>query len=253
MRKAIIVTTLALLVAATVPAAAAEPDPFTVQRVFCRFPLARVIPLDDGNAWGMLYADIYGKVHLRRATTDGWKSEWECPGLGSKVRNFVLRDMDMDGSPDIVIATFGGRILIHNMYDYSVDWENLEDRFNSIAAFEVANIDGDPQPEMIILADGRLHILDGRDKSRQWMSERSFEATEILVENVDQDDQLEIVFNSGIILDTRFFSIELEWGKAFGERIAAYDMNDDGVPDIVGEFSDYSLRIFDVRAKREVW
>lgn len=253
MRSTIIIATAMLLVAAAMPASGAAPDPYTVQRVFCRFNLAKVIPLDDGNAWGMIYADIYGKIHLRRATADGWKVEWETPSLGSKVRNFVIRDMDMDGSPDIVVATYGGRILIHNMYDFSVNWENLEDRFGSIAAFQVANIDSDPQPEMIILADGRLHILDGQNKSRQWTSERDFDATEMLVENVDQDDQLEIVFNSGIIMDTRFFSIELEWGKAFGDRIAAFDMNEDGVLDIVGEFSDFSLRIFDARAKREVW
>ena len=31
------------------------------------------------------------------------------------------------------------------------------------------------------------------------------------------------------------------------------DMNNDGYPEVVGEFSDYSLRIFDVYAEREVW
>jgi len=118
---------------------------------------------------------------------------------------------------------------------------------------EIADIDGDPQPEFIILADRRIYVVDGLNKSRQWTSEREFDATEIVIDNVDKDDQMEIILNTGIVIDTRFFNIELEWDKLFGERIMVFDMNNDGYPEVIGEFSDYSLRIFDIYAQREVW
>ncbi|MCI0481557.1 MAG: hypothetical protein L0213_08225, partial [Candidatus Dadabacteria bacterium] len=80
-----------------------------------------------------------------------------------------------------------------------------------------------------------------------------FTASEIVVANMDKDDQLEIVLNSGIVIDSKFRNIEVEWDKPFGDRIIVFDMNNDGYPEVIGEFSDYSLRIFDVYSEREVW
>ncbi|MCK4236690.1 MAG: hypothetical protein KAX38_06200 [Candidatus Krumholzibacteria bacterium] len=230
-----------------------ELDPYTLQQVFCRFPFAKVISLDEGEAWGLLYADAYGKLYLLRSTSKGWKLEWRLANLGSKIRNFFVRDIDGDGVPEIIVATFNGRILVYSMDNYQNVWENLEDNFTHIAVMEIENIDSDPQPEFIILADSHLYIFDSLNKNHQWVSEREFEATEIIIDNIDKDDQLEIILNTGIVIDTRFYNIELEWDKPFGERIMAFDMNNDGFPEIIGEFSDYSLRIFDVYAQREVW
>ena len=75
----------------------------------------------------------------------------------------------------------------------------------------------------------------------------------MVIDNVDKDEQPEIILNSGIIIDSRFLNIEVEWDKPFGDRIILFDMNNDGFSEIIGEFADYSLRIFDVYARREVW
>jgi hypothetical protein len=230
-----------------------ELDLYTLQQVFCQFPFARVVPLDDGEAWGLLYADTYGKLHLLRSTKKGWKLEWELTNLGAKIRKYFMWDIEGDGIFELVVATVNGRILIYRMDDYQSVWENLEDNFRAISTMEIADIDGDPQPEFIILADRRIYVVDGLNKGRQWTSEREFDATEIVIDNVDKDDQMEIILNTGIVIDTRFFNIELEWDKLFGERIMVFDMNNDGYPEVIGEFSDYSLRIFDIYAQREVW
>lgn len=228
-------------------------DPYTIQEVFSRFPFAEVISLDGGEGWGLLYADVYGKLHLLRSTPKGWKLEWELANLASKIRKFFVTDIEQDGFDEIVVVTMNGRILVYSMDDYSNLWENIEDKFTRIAAMEIENIDNDPQLEFIILADGYLYIFDGRNKSRQWVSERELEAIEIVVDNVDEDDQLEIILNTGFVIDTKFFNVELELGKPFGERITVFDINNDGYPEVIGEDPDYSLRIFDIYAKREVW
>jgi hypothetical protein len=139
------------------------------------------------------------------------------------------------------------------MEAYQNIWENLEDNLTAIQAIEIANVDDDPQLEFVYLADGRLYIVDGISKSRQWVSQRTFDAIEIAVSNVDKDPQIEIILNSGVIIDSRFYNVEVEWDKPFGDRIALFDMNNDRIPEIIGEFSDYSLRIYDVYARREVW
>jgi hypothetical protein len=251
---------ICLLVACIVPpgiahaAATNQLDPYTMQQVFCRFPFAQVIPLDTLGGWGIAYADTYGKLHILRATPRGWKLEWELTNLGARIRRFFLRDLNGDGSMEIIIATVNGRIIVYSMDTYQNLWENLEDHFTSIAAMDVANVDADPQLELVYIADNHLYIVDGISKSRQWVSDRMFDAAEILIDNVDKDPQPEIILNTGIIIDSRFPSnIEVEWDKPFGDRIMTFDMNNDGYPEIIGEFADYSLRIFDVYARREVW
>jgi len=255
-RKLMLIAFVGMLVlgAATVQAQPKmQLDPYTMQEVFCRFPFAQVVPLDSLGAWGLLYADTYGKIHLLKATPRGWKLEWEVTNLGAKIRKFFLRDLDADGVMEVVIATVDGRILVYSMDSYQNIWENLEDNFTSISAIEVANVDNDPQLEFVFIADSHLYIVDGSSKSRQWVSQRAFEASEIVIDNVDKDEQPEIILNSGIIIDSRFLTIEVEWDKPFGDRIVLFDMNNDRFPEIIGEFADYSLRIFDVYARREVW
>jgi hypothetical protein len=250
---AIMVSMLALVSSEARSAGGENADCYMMQEVFCRFPFAQVIPMDTVGGWGLIYADTYGKLHLLRSTPKGWKLEWELTNLGVKIRKFFVKDLDAGGTPEIIIATVNGRILVYSMDTYQNVWENLEDNFSSIQAFEVANVDADPQPELVYIADGRLYIVDGISKSKQWVSQRSFDAAEIIVGNVDKDDQMEIILNSGIIIDSRFYNVELTWEKPFGDRIMLFDMNNDGIPEIVGEFADYSLRIYDVYARREVW
>ena len=248
------VTLLAMsLVACGADRANAQIDPYELQDAFGRFPFARVIPLDSGNAWGLIYADVYGKIYLKRATNRGWKREFEITNLGAKVKKYDILDIEQDGILELIIATMDGRILIYRLDDYTNTWENIEDNFTSIEAFGLADVDRDPQVEFIVLANGTLYIIDSIDKSRQWISERKFQATELIVANVDKDEQKEIILNTGIVLDSKFYVIDLEWDKPFGERISTFDINNDGVPEVIGEFSDYSLRIFDVYSQREVW
>jgi hypothetical protein len=228
-------------------------DPYTMQEVFCRFPFAQVVPLDSLGAWGLLYADTYGKIHLLKATEKGWKLEWEVTNLGAKIRKFFVRDLDANGLMEVIIATVDGRILVYSTDSYQNLWENLEDNFTVITAIEVASVDNDPQLELVFIADSHLYIVDGLSKNRQWVSQRKFEASEMVIDNVDKDEQPEIILNSGIIIDSRFLNIEVEWDKPFGDRIILFDMNNDGFSEIIGEFADYSLRIFDVYARREVW
>lgn len=234
-------------------AKAEDVDPSVIQEVFCRFPFAQVIPLDSIGGWGLIYADTWGKLHILKSTPRGWKLEWELTNLGVKIRKFFVCDLEADGAQEIVIATVDGRILVYSLGTYQNIWENLEDNFSSIQAIEIANIDGDPQLELIFIADGRIYLVDGISKSKQMVSQRTFDASEIIVGNVDKDPQLEVILNSGVVLDSRFYNFEFTWDKPFGDRIMLFDMNNDGIPEIVGEFADHSLRIFDVYMRREVW
>jgi hypothetical protein len=228
-------------------------DRATLEQIFCRFPFAQIVPLDGGQAWGLLYGDYTGRLHLLRSTSRGWKLEWRLANIGAKIVRFFHRDLDGDGVPEIIVASVDGRILVYDTIEYQNVWENLNDRFSAIATMDIEDIDNDPQPEFIILADSRLFVYDGMTKNREYISDREYIAEEIVIDNVDKDDQMEIILNTGIVIDSKFFTIDLEWNKRFGDRIMTFDMNNDGIPEIIGEMTDYSLKIFDVYAGREVW
>ncbi len=255
-RHAVLILFLAVCVlgpALARPGSAQEVTPPMIQEVFCRFPFAQVVPLDPSGGWGFLYGDVYGRLHLLRWTPKGWVLEWELTNLGTKIRRFFVNDLFADGMLEITVATVDGRILIYRVGTYQNLWQNLEDRFTSIDAITIANVDTDPQLEFIYIADSRLYIVDSISKSKQWISDRKFDASEMIVDNVDRDPQPEIILNTGVVIDSRFLNVELVFDKGFGDRLMTFDMNNDGIPEVIGEFSDYSLRIFDVYAKREVW
>ena len=129
MKRTVLFLTAVTMVATAIIAglpdrASAQLDPYELQTAFGRFPFAQVIPLDNGNAWGLIYADVYGKIYIKRATNRGWKREFEITNLGAKVKKYQILDIEQDGVLELLIATMAGRILIYRLDDYTNTWEN---------------------------------------------------------------------------------------------------------------------------------
>ena len=230
-----------------------ELDPIDAVKTFAQFRFAKIVPVESDNTWGILYSDNYNKIQLFKATDKGLRLEWKLASLGAPVVEFFYADVEGDGRNEIIIATVNGRVLIYDAYEYQNTWENLSDRFDVITAMQIADIDDDPQLEVVLIANDRLFIYDGLTKSRQWVSARPYKARQIVIANVDKDDQLEIILNTGLIIDSKFLNIQVEWDKHFGDKISVYDVNNDGYPEIIGELPDLSLRIFDAYTQREFW
>jgi hypothetical protein len=165
---------------------------------------------------------------------------------------FVV-DLYGDGRLRLVVSTAAGRIIIYTMDDYNQEWENLQDPFDRVQYMVAENLDSDPQLELVFIADGLLHIYDSRNKNFEWQSQVEFDARQIVIENVDDDEQPEIILNTGVIIDSRFYNIEFQADNIFGDRISLLDINGDGIPEIFGELLDFTLKVFDIYAEREVW
>ena len=113
------------------------------------------------------------------------------------------------------------------------------------------NVDDDEQVELLFVADGRLHIYDGRDQFEEWRSDQdNITATEILVGDVDGDGAEEIVLNDGFVFDARYRDLEWQSPEPFGERMGLLDIDDDTIPEVIGEFQGRFLRVFDIDLRR---
>jgi hypothetical protein len=200
-----------------------------------------------------LYADNNNHLHIYKLTDGYFTLDWEQTNLGTRVVSMFVTELYGDGRAMLVVATFGGRILVYDMDGYDLEWENLQDPFESISYLVSENVDTDPQEELIFVSVDKLIIYDSLNKTFEWVSQNRVTAKQIVLGQMDDDPQLEIVLNSGVIFDSKFYNIEFDGDRPFGERITLFDINGDGIPEIWGESHDFILRVFDRYAEREIW
>jgi hypothetical protein len=209
----------------------------------------------EKNPLRWLYACIGGHLHAWVVKDGRPQKDWETATLGSSVTSLFVEDVDANGTRDIMVSTARGRIIVYDANTYERTHENFLEPFESIECMTAANIDDDPQQELIFIADKRLNIYDAKSTAMMWRSQDEYTAAELLVANVDDDTQPEIILNTGHIIDSRFYTIEPSnvGSGAFGKRIRLLDLNGDGYPEVVGEMPGYVLKVYDVYAQREIW
>jgi hypothetical protein len=246
-------TTVVAVLAAAAQVDARKVDQRTLDQLTLKFPFAVQVGTPGSDNHRFLYADFQTHVHVYRIRDGEMELDWETTNLGSRVTSLFVADLYADGKPKLAVSTAGGRIVFYEMSDYSQAWENLQDPFDRVHYMVAYNVDDDPQLELVFIADNRLHIYDSLNKNFEWQSQSEFDARQIVIGNVDDDEQPEIILNTGAIIDSRFYNIEFQADNAFGDRISLLDINGDGVPEIFGELLDFNLKVFDIYAEREVW
>jgi hypothetical protein len=207
----------------------------------------------EESGFRLLYADQLNHIHIYRIEDDRFELDWQQTNLGTRVTSMFVSDLFGNGQSMLTISTFGGRILVYDMDGYDLVWENLQDPFKIIEYMVAENVDVDPQQELIFVAEEKLVVYDSLNRTFEWVSQVRVSAQMIKLANIDSDPQLEIILNSGIIFDSKFYNIEFEWDRPFGSRIELFDINGDGIPEIWGESTDLILHVFDRYAERQIW
>ena len=201
----------------------------------------------------LLYTDHLNHIHIYRIDDGRLELDWQQTNLGTRVTSMFVSDLLGDGRDMLTISTFGGRILVYDMDGYDLVWENLQDPFKNIDYMVAENLDSDPQQELIFVAAEQLVIYDSLNHTFEWVSQVKVTAQMIKLANMDSDPQLEIILNSGLIFDSKFYNVEFAWDRPFGARIELFDINGDGIPEIWGESPNFILNVFDRYAEREIW
>lgn len=227
-----------------------------------RYQYFITVPPMDGQPLRFLYGDTGPHVHVYEVTKGRARQVWETGNLGAPVAGLMFRDLNKDGTYSLILATRSGRLVAYDGKNYERVWENFQEPFRIISCITAANLDSDPQDEVILIGQtaqdpgSYIFIYDSVSRGLEWKSQEIFEATEILVANVDSDPQMEIILNSGFIIDSRFYNIQLvkRDGGGFGEDMTLIDMNDDGYPDLFGRVpAGRSLKLYDIYGEREIW
>jgi len=190
-------------------------------------------------------------VHVYERRDEAYEEVWVSEFLEGAIGGIAVTDINDDGLDEIVAYSESGRLVFFDTADYGVLWSNPPNEYEQLTAMLVHNIDDDAQDELVLCADGRLVVYDGRDQFEEWRSDQNnIEATDILVADVDGDGADEIVLNDGFVFDARFLDMEWQSPESFGERLGALDIDNDDIPEIIGEFGGRYLRIFDIDLRR---
>lgn len=215
------------------------------------FDAVRRLPPGEAGIERLVLGDVHGFVHVYERRDPGYEEVWVSEFFEGAIGGVAITDINDDGLDEIIVYSESGRLYFLDIADYGIVWSNPPNEYERISAMLIHNVDDDDQDELILCADGRLVIYDGRDQFEEWRSDQSnIEATDIIVADVDGDGSEEIVLNDGFVYDARFRDLEWQSPESFGKRLGALDIDNDGIPEIIGEFGGHYLRIFDIDLRR---
>jgi len=209
-------------------------------------------PVEGEPGMLLVIGDKFGKVNVYRLNggTDHDRV-WASRQLDGSPEEVLVADLDNDGLDDHILCRTPRRLYAFALdNDYHNSYESQPNDYQSILAFTVANVDDDPQKEIVVVADGKIHYVDGLSYGREWTSLDNYEAVRIRCGDVDGDGRVELVLHTGKVLDAG--TGQVEWSdQVFGARFELLDFDGDGILEILTEGPGQPLRVWDVDFRSE--
>ena len=204
---------------------------------------------------GMYFAlgERFGTVQVVKVDARGAQRVWKSTQLSGIPDELLTADMDGDQLEDTILCrTSSGKVYAWTMDGYNLVWESLATEFQEITCFTTANMDEDQATEIVMVADNRIVYVDGSNYSKQFTSIEEYQATQVRCGDVDGDGRMEIVLNTGQVLDSGTGDVEWE-DETFFARIELLDIDGDGIPEVLTENPGGGpMKVFDVDFHSEV-
>lgn len=210
-------------------------------------------PLQGEAGMLVAIAERFGNVMVFKLDGKGARTIWKSDQLAGIPEEVIVADLTGDGLDDALLCrTAGARVYVWNLDGFTEAWESLSGEYSSISCFTVANVDEDPQAEIVMVADNRLVYVDTATFSKQFTSITEYTATMVRCGDVDADGAAEVVLNTGKVIDARTGEVEWEDETFFG-KIELTDLDGNGTVDVLTEApAGGPLKVFDVGGRREI-
>ncbi len=187
---------------------------------------------------------------LQKDSTGEYVQQWVYPfdDVGSVDYNYVITqlrfdiaDLNGDGHPDIVFSK-GDKILFIDGVTKTT-FASLSNKGVATQALSIADIDRDGILDLVLLkaaplsgATQLLEVYNAKTRAFEWsldlLANANSSAQALTIGNVDNDAALEIITNTGYVIDGKTHAIEWSY-PAFGFSVCTGDIDGDGVDEIV--------------------
>ena len=210
-------------------------------------------PLHGESGMYLAIAERFNTVQIFKVEAQRRSMVWKSVQHSGYPEEIIVADLNGDTLDDALLCrTNAGKIYVWSLEDYGLLWESLSNEFTSITCFTTANVDDDREAEIVLIADGKIVLINGDSFTKVLTSISDYNATMVRCGDVDGDGRVEIVLNTGQVLDSK--SAEVEWeDEQFFRRIELLDIDGNGVPEILTENEGTGvLKVFDADLRREV-
>lgn len=215
--------------------------------------IAMFEPIHGEAGMFLAIGERFGTVQISKIDGNGMSRVWKSIQLSGVPDEVLAADLDGDGLEDSLLCrTSTGKVYVWALDGYPLTWESLPSEYNTISCFTTANMDDDQATEIVMIADDRIVYVDGATFTKNFTSINEYPATQIRCGDVDGDGRVEIVLNTGQVVDSGSGEIEWEDNPFFG-KIELLDVNGDGFPEILTENpGNGPLKVFDAGHRFEV-
>lgn len=207
----------------------------------------------------VLSTDSRHRVFIQSSESGGYGQSWMYPfkvPTGGDIKQVIGANVDEDEALEILVVTEDGISLINgldNMATVVLEQANMQ-----FAALADANHDGTLELAYIAASDdygndSTVHVVPLEDPTNELLNNSFIDSKEITFANVDGDDALELVTNSGMVFDGDTWESQWLSGSKFGEYyVAAGDFDGDGVAEIAGSNSGGDIKLFSAQTKEQI-
>lgn len=214
----------------------------------------------DGNGKNeVLSTDGRKRVFIQSSEDGSYPQSWMYPfklPTNGDIKQVIGVNVDEDEALEILVVTEQGISLINGLD--SMATAVLEQSNMRFAAVADSNHDGMLELAYIAASDGygddsTVYVVPLEDPTNELLNNSFVDSKEIVFANVDGDDALELVTNSGMVFDGE--SWESQWlsGNKFGENyVAAGDFDGDGVAEIAGAGAWGDIILYSAQTKEQL-
>ena len=213
-----------------------------------------VVDMIDDTTDKFVYGTERGFLYImERDRATGRLKNLKQREVWAPVHELKVAECDGDHQNDLVVTTRNGDLFVIRLSNLEDIWRTQEGRFQFISTFSVADVDGDKQPEIVMIADNKLVIMAGSEDTEKYRSSEDLEARQLAIADVDNDGQDEIVLDTGKVFDARFRQLEWDFEASFGNPFDILDIDGDGNLEIVGTIPGKGLQVVEPDTRRVKW